>query len=243
MLDYLADRLIVHDWSLKWLQRQVLTSAAYCQAGDWRLDPSRRERSTKIDPDNALLWKFPRRRVSAEELRDTILLLSGELDRAAGRGHAFPPEHEWKFGQHTPYIGSLKSRHRSVYLMRQRVKRHPFLATFDAADPNVTTGQRGESTTALQALWLMNNPDFHVLAEASARRLLARNDGLHGVLKSAHLQLTGHPPGEVKLQWGMDYLREAGIVQDRLPVGDSGVAAVASYLRVLMSSNMFLYVD
>ena len=127
--------------------------------------------------------------------------------------------------------------------MRQRVKRHPFLATFDAADPNVTTGQRGESTTALQALWLMNNPDFHVLAEASARRLLARNDGLHGGLKSAHLQLTGHPPGEVKLQWGMDYLREAGIVQDRLPVGDSGVAAVASYLRVLMSSNMFLYVD
>ncbi|HAA67878.1 MAG TPA: hypothetical protein DCE55_01945, partial [Planctomycetaceae bacterium] len=100
---------------------------------------------------------------------------------------------EWKFGQHTPYIGTLKSKRRSVYLMRQRVKRHPFLATFDAADPNVATGQRVESTTALQALWLMNNPDFHALATASAQRLLSTTRQLSDVVQHAHIALTSHP--------------------------------------------------
>ena len=243
LLDYLADGLISHDWSIKWLHRQILGTQAYRQAGDSQLASEMREQATQIDPDNVYLWKFPRRRLSAEELRDAILFLSGTLDRTPGEGHAFPPEPEWKFGQHTPYIGSLKSRHRSVYLMRQRVKRHPFLATFDAADPNVATGQRAESTTALQALWLMNNPDFHTLAGVSARRLLSTTRKLHEVVQQAHVSLTGHSPDGAEMQSAIDYIRECERRDLKAPLSGQRARAVASYLRVLMSSNIFLYVE
>ena len=243
LLDYLARGLIDHQWSIKWLHRQILESQAYQQAGDSRLNSETRDQAAEIDPNNRFLWKFPRRRLSAEELRDTILLFSGQLDRTPGQGHAFPPEHEWKFGQHTPYIGSLKSHHRSVYLMRQRVKRHPFLATFDAADPNVATGQRAESTTALQALWLMNNPDFHALAEASAQRLLSATRHLPEVVQRAHVALTGHPPDKAELQAAVAYIHQCELRDRTTASGGQQVQALASYVRVLMSSNVVLYVE
>ena len=243
LLDYLAQGLIHHQWSIKWLHRRILDSQAYRQGGDSRLDSATRQQSIEIDPNNLFLWKFPRRRLSAEELRDTILLFSGQLDRTPGEGHAFPPEHEWKFGQHTPYIGSLKSKRRSVYLMRQRVKRHPFLATFDAADPNVATGQRVESTTALQALWLMNNPDFHALATASAQRLLSTTRQLSEVVQHAHIALTSHPADEADLQAAMAYIRQCALRDRSADPGSEQERAVASYVRVLMSSNLVLYVE
>ncbi len=243
LLDYLAHGLIHHQWSIKWLHRRILASQAYRQDGDSRLDSETRQQSVEIDPNNLFLWKFPRRRLSAEELRDTILLFSGQLDRTPGQGHAFPPEYEWKFGQHTPYIGTLKSKRRSVYLMRQRVKRHPFLATFDAADPNVATGQRVESTTALQALWLMNNPDFHALATASAQRLLSTTRQLSDVVQRAHIALTSHPADEADLQAAIAYIRQCAVRDRGADSGRQQERAVASYVRVLMSSNVVLYVE
>ena len=244
LLDYLAHGLIHHQWSIKWLHRRILDSRAYRQGGDSQLDSRTQDRAAEIDPNNLFLWKFPRRRLSAEELRDTILLFSGQLDRTAGKGHAFPPEHEWKFGQHTPYIGSLKSKRRSVYLMRQRVKRHPFLSTFDAADPNVATGQRAESTTALQALWLMNNPVFHALATASARRLLSTARHLsEDVVQRAHTALTSHPADKADLQAAMAYIRQCVLRDGGADEGRKLERAVASYVRVLMSSNLVLYVE
>ena len=243
LLDHLAQGLIHHQWSIKWLHRRILDSQAYRQGGDSRLDSETRQQSIEIDPNNLFLWKFPRRRLSAEELRDTILLFSGQLDRTPGEGHAFPPEHEWKFGQHTPYIGSLKRKRRSVYLMRQRVKRHPFLATFDAADPNVATGQRVESTTALQALWLMNNPDFHALAAASAQRLLSTTRQLAEVVQHAHIAMTSHPADEADLQAAIAYIRQCAVRDRGADSGRQQERAVASYVRVLMSSNVVLYVE
>ena len=241
LLDHLAARFISHDWSIKWLHRRMLQSRAYRQSGDGQLTRATLKRCARIDPQNTLLWKFPRRRLAAEELRDTMLLVSGELDRAPGRGHAFPPEHEWKFGQHTPYIGALKSRHRSVYLMRQRLKRHPFLVTFDAADPNVATGQRSESTTALQALWLMNNADFHARAQITARRLLRLGGGVDEAVCQAHVWLTGQLPSEDERQMAATYIRNLAVREANVSLRQ--VKGLASYVRVLMSSNAFLYVD
>ena len=127
--------------------------------------------------------------------------------------------------------------------MRQRVKRHPFLATFDAADPNVATGQRVESTTALQALWLMNNPDFHALAAASAQRLLSTTRQLAEVVQHAHIALTSHPADEADLQAAIAYIRQCALRDRSADPGSEQERAVASYVRVLMSSNLVLYVE
>src|SRR4029079_15580835 len=90
--------------------------------------------------------QFERRRLDAEEIRDTLLALSGELDRVPGASHPFPPESTWKFTQHGPFKAFYDSSKRSVYLMTQRIQRHPFLAPFDGADTNMSTPARSTST-------------------------------------------------------------------------------------------------
>jgi hypothetical protein len=74
-----------------------------------------------------------RRRLTAEELRDSILFTSGELDLAPGTTHAFPAAFTWGYTQHSPFNAVYEHNRRSVYLMQQRIKRHPFLALFDGA--------------------------------------------------------------------------------------------------------------
>jgi len=81
------------------------------------------------DSKNAYLWKFNRRRLDAEEIRDSLLADSGNLDPAPGGEHPFTPEMTWKYTQHQPFIGVEKdfaNNKRSVYLMQQRIKRQPF---------------------------------------------------------------------------------------------------------------------
>ena len=234
LLDFLASQLIDGGWSIKFLHRLILLSRTYQQASHLPHSTESQARFHEIDPDNEWLWRFDRRRLSAEEIRDSILGFSGQLDPARGQGHAFPPEYEWKFGQHTPYMADLSTRHRSVYAMRQRLRKDPFLAVFDAADPNVATGKRSESTTPLQALWLMNNRELHDLCRKFADRLLAMETDDAQRLQTAHLWTLGRRPETGELETALGYCRQyAGDRRD----------AWASYLRVLLSSNEFLYVD
>lgn len=246
LLDFLARQLINANWSIKHVHRLILLSRTYHQASDicTELKSDKARDAHSIDPNNELLWKFSRRRLTAEEIRDSVLLVSNQLDLSFPHGHAFPPEHEWKFGQHTPYVGQHPSRHRSVYMMRQRLKRNPFLAVFDAADPNVATGQRSSSTTPLQALWLMNNSDFHSYAYAFTDRLLEYSeDDLHRVHR-AYILLVGRSPSEKESELAMAFLD----AYPRKPSSEelryqSRQQAWTSLLRIFMSSNEFLHVE
>ena len=111
---------------------------------------------------------------TAEEIRDSILATSGELDGTVARGHPFPSPITWGYTQHAPYSGRVPtSNKRSVYLMTQRIKRHPFLALFDGADPNATTAERATTTVPTQALFFLNDPFVHAKAENCATTLLA----------------------------------------------------------------------
>jgi hypothetical protein len=93
------------------------------------------------DPDNRLLWKFNRRRLDAEEIRDAMLAVSGALDRTPGGAHPFKPEWEWRYTQHKPFVDDFESNRRSVYLLYQRIRLQPILGLFDGADPNAATGR------------------------------------------------------------------------------------------------------
>ena len=135
------------------------------------------EASAKLDPTNELFWKFTRRRLDAESIRDTMLFVSGELDESAGGAHPFPPAQTWGFTQHTPFVAVYETQRRSVYLMQQRLRKNPYLALFDGADPSSSTGVRLPSTTPLQALFLMNDPLAHTRAAKFAERMHRRGDG------------------------------------------------------------------
>src|SRR5262249_36551037 len=97
--------------------------------------------------------------------------VAGTLDRSMGGAHPFPAYTSWNFTQHTPFKAVYPTHRRSVYLMTQRLQRHPFLSLFDGADTNLSTARRITSTTPLQALYLMNDPFVHEQARRFAARL------------------------------------------------------------------------
>ncbi|MCI0464560.1 MAG: PSD1 and planctomycete cytochrome C domain-containing protein, partial [Gemmataceae bacterium] len=155
LLDFLAQRFIDSGWSVKQMHRLIMLSRVY------QLASSDDEANLKADVGNDSLWRFPRHRLDAESIRDSLLMVSGTLDRSQGGPHPFPDQRTWDFTQHKPFKAVYDTNRRSVYLMTQRIQRHPFLATFDGPDTNASTAVRTTSTTSLQALFLMNDPFVH----------------------------------------------------------------------------------
>jgi hypothetical protein len=201
--------------------------------------------SARLDADNTLLSRFPRQRLDAEEIRDALLFVSGDLDLTPAGPHPFPPAHTWTFSQHVQFNAVYETRHRSVYLMQQRIKKHPFLATFDGADANASTAERGVTTTPLQALFLMNDPFAHSQAESFARRLLreASDDGQR--INRAHQLAFGRTARPEEVREGLAYLeafRRKLLATKALPENDV-LQAWSSYARALLSSNEFMFVD
>lgn len=226
LLDYLADYFVQSGWSVKAMHRLILSSRAYGMAVVENADYTRR------DPENRLLWTFQRRRLSAEEIRDSLLAVSGLLDRSPGRAHPFKPEWEWRYTQHHPFVDDFPSRHRSVYLMQSRFREQPYLGTFDGADANASTGQRKTSTTPQQALYMMNSEFVHEVADRLARRLAAEAGTTEARADRAYHLVFGRAPSAEETAECVAYLadtREGG--------------GWPSYLRAQLSSNEFFFVD
>jgi len=217
LFDYLIRRFIDSGWSVKALHRLILGSAAY-------------RRASTGGPDVPYA-KFARRRLDAEEIRDALLATGGELDLSPGEGHPFPPE-PWKFTQHTPFKAVYDSKRRSVYLMTQRIQRHPFLALFDGPDTNASTARRDTSTVPTQALYFLNDPFFHGRAEALARRLLDLPAAER--VAAAHRACFQRPTSAAE-----ETSARAFLDAYRAPE----LAAWSAYARTLLGSNEFLYLD
>ena len=177
LLDYLATRLQVDGWSLKRLHRLIVLSSTY------RLSSAQNAESYATDPEVRLRWRFERRRLSAEEIRDALLTFGGQLERKVAGPHPFPPMAIKQYSQHGPFRGGdYPTRARSVYMMTQRIHRHPFLSLFDAPERNASFGKRTLTTVPTQALYFMNSPFVHEQSESFARRLpaLAHEEAIHG---------------------------------------------------------------
>jgi hypothetical protein len=224
LLDFLAARFVQSGYSVKAMHRLILQTAAYQRASAASVD---------ADPDNRWLAHFSRRRLTAEELRDSLLWVSGQLDLSPGKAHPFPPEETWKFSQHRPFEAVYETDKRSAYLMVQRQRRHPFLALFDGADPNASTPARETTTVPTQALYFLNDPFFHEQAAALAANVLQNVDEtnrlqrLYGTLfqreptrSEQHRaeKFLNNYPGDAKEKW-------------------------SALSRVLLASNEFLHVD
>ncbi len=160
LLDHLASRFARNNWSLKSLIRQIVLSRAYRQSSE----PSPEAR--RADPTNRLLSHQNRRRLQAEAIRDTILLLSGDLDASA-------VENSVAAGTKSEYDYVFRSTRRSVYQPVFRNRLHDLLAAFDFPDPNLSSGRRTVSTLSTQALYLMNSPFIIDQSTKLAERLLA----------------------------------------------------------------------
>jgi hypothetical protein len=239
LLDHLATEFIRTGWSVKAMHRLIMLSATYQQSSK-----DATEGSVKPEPDLRTDYvSFERRRLSAEEIRDSILAVTHELDQARGRDHPFPSPLGWGFSQHGPFIAVYDHNKRSIYLMTQRLKRHPFLALFDGADPNATTAERPTTTVPTQALFFLNDPFVHRSAQAWANRLLLAEADESKCIERACRGTLGRSATQAERAEAISFLSDYRGELERSGSPNAKLESLAAYLRVLMGSNEFLHVD
>jgi hypothetical protein len=239
LLDWLASELIDGGWRLKRMHRLILLSNAY------RMSSRGSKAELAADPANHRYWRFPMRRLTAEEVRDSILAVSGTLNLKAGGPSVFPPiPREVMAGQSVPGQGwttspPVEAARRSVYVHVKRSLLVPILATHDAADTDFSCPVRYTTTVPTQALGLLNGAFANEQAACFADRLDREAPGdTAGQVRRAVRLTTGREPAA-------DELRDDLALIDRLITRahlDSRVALV-QYCLLALNANSFLYLD
>jgi len=230
LLDYLAVQFVQGGWHLKPIHRLILQSSAYRQAS--RAVDS--DRAMEVDPDNRLLWKFPRRRLAAEEIRDAMLAVSGRLNLKTGGPSVIPPVDEelvnllYKPSQWTVTPDRAEHDRRSVYLIAKRNLRLPFMEVFDQPALQTSCPRRGSGTHAPQALELLNGKTANDLAQAFAARL-QREAG-------------SHPETQVELAFRLVAGRPPLPAERSLALGFIADQPLHEFTLALFNLNAFLYV-
>ncbi len=170
LLDWLSAQFVKDGWSVKKLQREILLSHTYRQASAARAD------AEKIDPQDKLLWAYPRQRLEAEQIRDSLLQACGLLEDKLGGPSVFPPLPAGTQAPNRNFWITSDNPHdynrRSVYVFIRRNLPYPLLDTFDWANPNIVHNKRDVTTTAPQALALINSDLVYGWSKALAGRVI-----------------------------------------------------------------------
>ncbi|HTU26832.1 MAG TPA: PSD1 and planctomycete cytochrome C domain-containing protein, partial [Pirellulales bacterium] len=165
LLDWLAAEFIESGWSIKALHKQIMLSSAYQHSSDSAAQ------NTSLDPENSACWRANVQRLDAESIRDSLLTVSGLLDRSRGQSALNLSKWQLVFDHTSKDDTSYDTLRRSVYLPVIRNNLYDGFALFDYTTADVTIGSRETSTVAPQALFVMNSELFASAAEALARRL------------------------------------------------------------------------
>jgi len=232
LLDYLAATFVEDGWSLKKLHRRILLSSVYQQSSAFN------EASAKADPQNKLLWRYNRRRLEAEAVRDSMLATAGVLNAKMYGPGVFPPLPAGMAtrGGWAKHEDAADAARRSIYIFVRRNTRYPMLEAFDLPDTHESCARRNATMTPMQALELMNNNLVTGWAQAFARRV--RND--EGVTESAQIDRAwrlafSRPASPEEQTMAKEFLaRQAALGAD---------SPLADLTHMLFNSNEFLYID
>ena len=236
MLDWLATEFVARGWSVKQMHKLMLLSATYQQSSRLRLSektggPDDSAKPQASDPDNAWFSRMNRRRLEGEIIRDSLLAVSGRLNKKAGGPGVFPPlPSEMKVTAKEWPVTADAQEHtrRSVYLFARRNLRVPFLGAFDLPDSNHSCPKRQQSTTGPQALALLNSTDVAVAAKALAQRLAMETNDADEQVTSAFRWALGRRPSAEEQRMAREFLRESPLHE---------------LCRGLLNTNEFVYVD
>ncbi len=231
LLDWLAAEFRRSGWDLKHLHRLLLTSAAWQQGGLGVLDSASRQRGEVADPENRLLWHFPRQRLEAEMVRDAVLAVSGRLESTMGGTLV----DTWKNDEYAPSDEvSATSRRRSVYLPIVRDRVFDVFTLFDFANPSVGTAKRTPTVVSHQALFFLNSPMVKESARALADTLGANSPAR---VRRAYELAFGRPSTAEEEAKALEFItrirRGEDVVSERI--------AWAAWCQVLFAANEFVY--
>ncbi|HLW64829.1 MAG TPA: DUF1553 domain-containing protein, partial [Gemmataceae bacterium] len=233
LLDYLAAKFMDSGWSLKKLHREIMLSNTYQQASNSECgirnaeskDPETAKSKT-ADPDNELLGHMNRRRLDVEAWRDSLLAVSGQLDRS--------------FGGPTIDLGSDQNKRRTVYAKVSRHELNNLLRLFDFPDANITSERRTETTVPQQQLFVMNSPFFIARAKALAARLTAESPDEAARIRRACVLAYGRPVTDDELSLGQRFLASKDLSDE---AQKNQLSRWERYVQALLAANEFLYVD
>jgi mono/diheme cytochrome c family protein len=241
LLDWLALRFVEQGWSLKSLHRIIMNSAAYRMSTAWN------DRSAQVDPENRLWWRANRRRLEAEELRDGLLAVCGELDPSMGGSMLPTANRAYVTGTGSKLPPKLyESSRRSIYLPVVRSALYEMFQAFDFADPSVINGRREATTVAPQALFMMNSTEVARGTRAWAQRLLEQSypddsARVQAIYERAYARRAAEAEVVRALQFVNDY--QAGQIARETAPDEARLHAWQSLCRAVLSANEFVFVE
>ena len=176
--------------------------------------------------ENQLLWRRTPRRLEAEVIRDSLLQVSGQLDRKM-------------YGPGTLNEGMKR---RSIYFMIKRSKLIPSMQLFDSPEPLVSQGKRPATIIAPQALMFMNNPQLRTYATTLAAKLSAAGDTAKSITLGYRLTL-GRPPTATELKASQAFIDLQSASYQKAGRKDAGDLALTDFTQVLFGLNEFVYLN
>src|SRR5580704_356092 len=257
LLDWLASEFVARGWDVKAMHRLMLTSAAYCQTSNPPDAGNQSSLAARLDPDNKLYWHATRRRLKAEEIRDSLLAASGRLNEKMSGPGIRPPlpaalrQDAWKVT-----VKLAERDRRSVYLFAKRNLPFPLLKDFDLPDMHESCARRTATIIAPQALALFNGDFAVACANAMAERLIAdpRLTDWSARADAAYRIAFGHPAAADERAEAMEFLRTQashlvsahGLHADAAAHQESETAlrtAFADLCHTLLNANELLFLD
>ena len=238
LLDWLATEFVARDWSLKSMHRLIMTSRAY------QMSSRPPDGALEADPGNDLFSRFNMRRLTAEEIRDSVLAATGRLNLEFGGPSVYPPmpaevlatasQPDLAWGDATPEQASR----RSVYIHVKRSLLHPLLESLDMADTDSTCPVRFTTTQPTQALMMLNGAFMSEQAAALADRTGGSGGSLEDRVAEALRVVLARQPGTAEVARGVGLVEE--LVREE---GFDSSGAFTSFSLLLLNLNEFVYLD
>ncbi|MCS1407203.1 MAG: hypothetical protein M2R45_00360 [Verrucomicrobia subdivision 3 bacterium] len=213
LLDYLAEQFVQHGWSTKWLVRLIVSANTYRQASDVV------DAYAEIDPENRYLWRMPRRRLSVEMWRDSLLTFAGNMDQ--GRGRSLK-------------LDDPSNHRRTLYGRVSRKRLNPLLMLHDYPDPNVHSAKRTVTTTPLQKLYSLNSEFVLEQARGLAKRLRDQTSSDEDWIERAYRLLFLRVPSGEEVSLGLRFLGSGKMEAEKRQT---------LYAQALLMSNEISYLD
>jgi cytochrome c553 len=220
LLDWLASEFVRRKWSVKQMHKAMLMSATYQQG-------SATTAGAKTDPENRLYWRMNRIRLEGEAIRDSLLAISGELNTEMGGPGVFPPIPKELFQGATGWSAKEtdpQNSRRSIYIFVRRNLRFPFLEVFDAPDNNLSCPVRERSTTAPQALTLLNSDEVMRACQLTAKKIANDADPITG----AYELILNRKPTSKEIEIAREFVAQSPLHE---------------LCRALFNLNDFVYVN
>jgi len=220
LLDWLAREFVRGGWSMKHMHRLILNSAT------WQQSSAERKDAAEVDPGNRLLWAYPRHRLEGEVIRDASLYVSGLLNLKEGGPSVYPDLPDGMGALRGGWKVSAKDdrNRRSVYIFVKRNQRYPMLEALDMPDTHESCPRRSVTTTAPQALTMLNDKVVLEWASALADRASKAPDPVRAAFQLAY----SRPPDPWEKDTVATFLHKQGF---------------ADFCHMLLISNEFVYVN